>query len=832
MTRTLREASFARPPRCPLAPVLAAAALAALLGACSSGSGSWGGEPLAGRTTAASARVCADANGNGACGPEEPSDRTGADGSFSLPAGAGDSTLLVEVEGGVSTDAGTGERFPQSFTLAAAAGHRYLITPFSSIALDLPERLGARPEEALRAVFAIPSSVPVLPAAPVGGSPRVGGFSRVAATVYARAQAQAKAAGATPVEARRAAARQTLDAAPGLADYFTATLGGKAPPPLKSSDAETIDALMAEARQGIVLQDLEGGPGSFGAAYNEVTGALLTGQQCVDAVGETLQRTCRNQWAFEVEILSGVDEVLERLNSAFGAKADVIVASASGNLSMEEYKESRKESVHVFVDASMKRCNYGLTGVLRSAYEPEYASAYDGFVSECGNRFLSDITTGGRFIGTFDKVFTSSEDREAFKLKLKAKVAGITVYDHTWRDRTNKAFAELDMSVQIMSTSGDVSLLNGTLETLTQRFSDFYDRMYGSDCTGDRAFASCAYTGSFADYSTATGVAKDPARAFDRLQGNYYRWVAAQSAYEAALARADDVVAHPERYNLEGSTDPFYDVQLEEGDGAGTEPSAPPSLESIRALALTAGQQIALLRAEADTCRDDLSHCTTTPGQGGFLSWTELVQLLPTRKVFVHADCEDLSYQYGAVADDDYTAYYGGDFLKPYPARCRSMDTAEPETYLVLPDASPDADNLTANYSIRVDAEGRRTQRLLREFRLHPVVADGGYRLQAFVPTQAPEVETTFAQDSQEPPLLAATCDGSTVRANLDLTGTPFRFAAAVTGFVVDQAGHPAPSALSADGRVLEVTVKGTGGSCVSAAFVPPTDGIDVEYAP
>lgn len=815
-----------RPPRLLSPGMLAAAGLCALLAACSPDSSS--DERVAGRTTAAAARVCADADADGVCGPGEPSDWTGVDGSFALWVEAGmDAALLVEVEAGVSTDVATGEPYPQNFTLAAAGGHRHLITPFAAIALDAPDLLGDRPEETLRAAFGIPAAVDVLPSAPVAGPPRAGSFARIAGTVYAAAQAEARAAGAAPREARRAAALRTLETAPRLAAYFGAALETSSPPPLNAANTATLAELMAGARQGLVLQDLPGGPGAFGAAYDEVKRSFLAGQQCVEPVWETLERTCRNQWAFEVEILSSAAEVVRRVHTALGAKADVIVATASGNLSLDQYKRRYDQSVHVYVDASMKRCNYGLTGSLQSAYAPSYSSAYDQFVAACGNRFLSDITTGGRFIGTFDKDFTSTEEKEAFQLRLKAKVAGITVYDHTWRDRTNQAFAELDMSVQILGTGGHLSIENGTLETLTQRIEAFSDRVHGAECTAENAYATCAYTGSFADYGAATGLAKDPTRSFDRLRENYYRWLEALSAYEAALARASDVVAHPDRYHLAGSPDPFYDLE----DETGAAPDPAPSLEEIQGWTLALPQQIGELEAAADACRAELARCTSPPGEKGYLAWGDLLRLLPRRKLFVHADCTELSYQFGYAVDGEYTAYYGGDFLKPYRAQCRSMSAAQPETYLALPNTSPDADNLTANYSLRIDADGRQSERRVRALRLHPVVSGQEVRLQAFVPAQEPDVETTFAADSRDPPLLAATCGAATVRANLDLGGTPFRLAASVTGFVVDQDGHPAPSTLSPDGRALEITARSTGGGCVWVALVPPTDGIDLEYA-
>jgi hypothetical protein len=823
-----REAvSGQRPPRLLSPGLLAAAGLCAVLAACSPDSSS--DERVAGQTTVAAARVCADVDADGVCGPGEPSARTAADGSFSLWVEAGtDAALLVEVEAGVSIDAVTGEPYPQSFTLAAAAGHRHLITPFAALALDAPDLLGDRPEETLRAAFGIPAAVDVLPSAPIAGPARASSFARIAGTVYAAAQTQARQVGAAPREARRAAALRTLEAAPALAAFFAAALATSPPPPLNASNTATLNELMAGARQGLVLRDLPGGPGAFGAAYDEVKRSFLPGQQCVDPVWETLERTCRNQWAFEVEILSSAAEVVRKVHSAFGAKADVIVATASGNLTLDQYKRRYSQSLHVYVDASMKRCNYGITGALQSTYAPSYASAYDRFVAACGNRFLSDITTGGRLIGTFDKEFTSTEEKEAFQLQLKAKVAGITVYDHTWRNRANNAFAGLDMSVQILGTGGHLSLENGTLETLTQRIEAFSDRVHSPECAADDAYATCAYTGSFADYGAATGLAKDPARAFDRLRDNYYRWLEALSAYEAALARAADVVAHPDRYHLADSPDPFYDLE----DQTGTAPDPAPSLEEVQAWTLALPQEIGALEAAADACRAELARCTTSPGEKGYLAWSDLLRRLPRRKLFVHANCTELSYQFGYAVDGEYTAYYGGDFTKPYRAQCRSMASAQPETYLVLPDTSPDASNLTANYSLRVDADGRQTERLVRALRLHPAGSNEDDRLQAFVPTEEPYVETTFAADPRQPPLLAATCGAATARANLDLGGTPFRFAAAVAGFVVDQDGRQAPCVLSPDRKALEITARSTGGDCVWVALVPPTDGIDLEYAP
>lgn len=160
------------------------------------------------------------------------------------------------------------------------------------------------------------------------------------------------------------------------------------------------------------------------------------------------------------------------------------------------------------------------------------------------------------------------------------------------------------------------------------------------------------------------------------------------------------------------------------------------------------------------------------------------------------------------------------------------METGEPQTYLLLPSTSADANNLTANDSVWVDGGGTRSTRLVRALRLHPAPSGGSYRLQAFVPTQEPFVTSTLTNDVREPPLVAASCDGSTVKANLDLTGTPFRFAATVLGQVVDRAGAPLEAMISHDKKRLEVVAVGSANGCTSASLVPPTDGIDLEYAP
>jgi len=833
MTATHREASVRRAPL-PFRPGVAAAAALVLLMACAPGTDDPAPEPnTTGRALVAAAHVCADSNQSGVCDPEEPSARTGADGSFVLPgAFASDAVLLVEAEAGVSTDADTGEPVAQGFTLAAPARYRHLITPFATLAFDLPDRLGQAPEAALRSAFQIPGTVPVLAEAPLAGRPRLAGFSRIVTALYARAFAEARDRGESPGEARRSAAGQTLDAASALAEYFAATLGLEPPPPPNSAESPTLDELLAAAGKGIALRDLPGGPGSFGAAYDEVSRHILPGTQCVDPVFANLERTCRNQWSFRLEVLSSIDEVVKNIRGSLGVKADVIVATASGTLSLSEYRRRYTESAHVYLEATLSRCNYGLTGALQSGYEGLYSADYDRFVATCGNRFLSDITTGGRFIGTFDKKFTSTDDIEEFKLQLKAKVFGCTVFNKTWRQRTNDAFRDLDMSVQIVSTDGSVSLQNGTLETLTQRVEEFHDTVRADACGDEDAYLTCAYTGSFADYATATWLPRDPRASFEQLRQNYYLWQTARAAYQAALDRAADVVSHPDRYNLAGSTDPFFDLRIEEAGEEAPAPTAPLALADVEAWVNTGTRDLGSIEGTLATCETNLSSCTSTPTAAGFLSWMDLLQYLPTRKVFVHADCAELSYQYGYVTDGPYTAYYGGDFLKPYPAECRAMETAEPQTYLLLPNTSADAGNLAANYSVRVDGEGAQTTRLVRALRLYPAPSGGTYRLQAFVPTREPFVTSTLANDVREPPLVAAACDGSTVSANLDVTGTPFRFAATVFGQVVDETGAPLEATAAEDGKRLEVVAVGIEGGCISAALVPPTDGIDLEYAP
>ncbi len=808
--------------------------LLALLMACAPGTDDPARERnTAGRALVASARVCADHNRNGICEPVEPSVRTGTDGTFVLPgAVANDAALLVEVEAGVSVDTETGEPAAQGFTLAAQARHRHLITPFATLALDLPDRLGNVPETALRSAFQIPTYVDVLPQAPLTEPPLLAGFARVAATVYARAFAEARNGGAEPLPARHSAAVRTLDAAPALAEYFAAALSWEVPAPPNSAESPTLDELLAAAGKGIALGDLPGGPGSFGAAYHETSRHILSGTQCVDPVSANLERTCRNQWSFRLEVLSSIDEVVKTIRGSLGVTADVIVATASGSLSLSEYQRRYTESAHVYLEATMSRCNYGLTGTLRSQYADLYTKDYDRFVTTCGNRFLSDITTGGRFIGTFDKSFTSTDDIEEFKLRLKAKVLGCTVFDKTWRQRTHDAFRDLDMSVQIVSTDGSVSLQNGTLETFTQRVEEFYDMVHSEACGDEDAYLHCAYTGSFADYATATGLPRDSRASFERLRQNYYLWQMARAAYQSALDRAADVMAHPDRYNLAGSTDPFFDLRIDETGTGDTVPATPLTLAEVVAWENTGRTDLSRIEETLAACRSDLSSCTSTPAAAGFLTWMKLLQFLPTRKIFIHADCTELSYQYGYVTDGRYTAYYGGDFLKPYPSECRAMETGQPQTYLLLPNTSADANNLTDNYSVWVDGGGARSTRLVRALRLHPAPSGGSYRLQAFVPTREPFVTSTLANDLREPPLVAASCDGSTAKANLNLTGTPFRFAATVLGQVVDSAGAPLEAMISHDRKRLEVVAVGSQYGCTSAALVPPTDGIDLEYAP
>jgi hypothetical protein len=168
------------PARGPAAPRTALALLAAavLLAACSGGGDTppapTAATPLISGQVAmggsdgrkgllAGATVCADSNGDGACGEGEPQATTGADGGFVLDAAAASAApLRVQVPAGATAD---GTPVGTAFTLAAPAGSRGL-SPLSSLVLAEMQRAGGSADEAAerlrqRAALATPLLQPL-----------------------------------------------------------------------------------------------------------------------------------------------------------------------------------------------------------------------------------------------------------------------------------------------------------------------------------------------------------------------------------------------------------------------------------------------------------------------------------------------------------------------------------------------------------------------------------------------------------------------------------------------------------------------------------------------
>lgn len=788
--------------------LLALAGSALALGGCDQGGE--GSPSLRGRSTAAYARVCADLDGDLVCEEQEPSAQTRADGSFALPwshSGA-DVPVVVEVQGGVSRSVFDQTVYSRSFPLVFSGTGPAVVSVFSTLAhatvasgVNDP---GSAPD-AVASAFGIPSSEVVFSGAPSAES---GAYAKVLEASYAPAYARTRESGASTAGAASAAAGHVYGRAPEFATFFDRVdrswLTTGAPDPAGAAASSQV----AEPHYRAVLL----GPDvTFGNGLDVPAVKLVTSSDDADCVIPdlaSLQSVCFNDWSFSFETVEEASDVVNSVDASLRASASLLgIGTASGTLSWEDYYRSRSDSVHALLTAEMRRCKYDVTASMKPDREAAFGSDYAAFRAVCGDRFLSAQTTGGSFVAVFEKELAQDEDLKDFRLRLKAKVAGLTVFDHTWKDSADRELADFGLNVRVVTDRSHVSAPWLSLADATGQFEDFANRVHSDLCANEEGYLNCVYRSSFNLYDVTTATPRDRSANLDLLEQNLYSLEGYAGDYERLRALVDAILARPDEYDIGSGADRF---------------SKPNdwSLESLGAFADTLTADIGTLRAAAASCRAQLSGCTESASELGFKGWFELADALPPRKLHVPKDCLELSLYYGARTDGSYSVYFDRDITKSYDVTCAGMGTSTPRTYLPLVNTSAALDQPTGNYSTYAGADGAAGRTLFTALLLSDDTSGAEYTLYGSLPPGDGFTRSDVPSPAAETLGLAGAynCSGAPVSSNLDLSGTPF--------VLSDSAGSAVDSSADASRVSWKVTDRArldlhlAGGAC---AYLRPS---------
>jgi len=316
------------------------------------------------------------------------------------------------------------------------------------------------------------------------------------------------------------------------------------------------------------------------------------------------------------------------------------------------------------------------------------AGSYERFRSKCGDRYLSTITTGGRYTGLITISSSSSEEKEA----IKAHLAGHYDNGATNADiegnldlKSSEILKSENITIEIFSKGGkgsnklikDLDAFYASAETFMNTFDEL-------DPTDPKGYTTSAFLAKFDDYGSTTMAVQGSSIEEQREVKNEY--VDYASIYTDIMFDINYIMTN---YHL------FVKAETKDEIMMAIKKDMLLRKAQLRHLNKLCSRTNPLTRQ--CTLIEDISENDPFPNE-----W-ETRDKLPLEKVRYPRTCEERREIFPALSkvDDEYRVYMSGDKLQPYDVYCQGManNSAIPQEYLVLKNLSPISNHPAYNYS-------------------------------------------------------------------------------------------------------------------------------------
>jgi len=424
----------------------------------------------------------------------------------------------------------------------------------------------------------------------------------------------------------------------------------------------------------------------FGTALNTLTGETQTAHLCLTDL-KVADPIFRGEKYYKLEVINSLDSLRDTFH--FDGSVSFDNGQISGNLkgAYDHYEDVINDSLLVRLAVEYQQYDFRLDSPKLSPdmeliYED--GNSYERFREKCGDRYLSTITTGGRYVGILEITTNGTEEKEEIAAHLDGKYNGGAI---TGEIEANLATALSEISKEYNTKIEIISKGGLTENKLIQTVDEFYESANKFLSTFDNEdlgsdYKKSAYLTKFDPYDPITTKVKGGAIAVQMEVMNDY--INYSNMYDTYLNELSYIKSNMEKY-----------TNAEEKDS------------EMEALRLELLMKKAEIRNLVTKCQrkdpltreciliEDLDNADT------FKNEWDLGPLLPTKKILYPRTCSDRQdiYPGSSSEDKEYRLYMGADKFKPFSIYCDQMYSETPTEYMTLKNISPITDHPSFNYT-------------------------------------------------------------------------------------------------------------------------------------
>lgn len=406
----------------------------------------------------------------------------------------------------------------------------------------------------------------------------------------------------------------------------------------------------------------------FGAGLDAVS--MNLGGNCVTY--DNISQAGSTETKYGIDVIETTEDVISAVNVSASTSVKVGLYSYSGSAKATYAKEMIKDSYSVYVLAYVDFTGYSFNlsnTKLKSDWAQIFSTNYPQFRNSCGDRYLSTITTGGKYMGILKITTSSDQEKSAVTADIKGKYSGIFsggTANASFRSRMESLAKQYHATIKVHAIGPPLQSLPTDLAGFFTTMETFYTD--AKACADDHS--KCAYKVTFADYVDIASGTPDISSQTSAMKTliNY------NDQYSPLLSDIDYILAQPKSFET-------FDTAV---------------LSAARGKIVDS--QATVLNA-ASACADSSIECSVPKG---LLDPTTVI--LPKRKGIVPQKCSDYKSNFpNLTTNDEYKMYLGGDLAKPYWLYCNNMNTDNPVEYLSLVNYSPLSTTPSYNYASLVN---------------------------------------------------------------------------------------------------------------------------------
>lgn len=428
----------------------------------------------------------------------------------------------------------------------------------------------------------------------------------------------------------------------------------------------------------------------FGTSLNTLTDTVQNANLCLSDFSLT-EPIFRGHQSYKFKLLEDLKDVQDflHLDASLSLSMPKLEVAISG--AYDDLKNSVKESVVIGITVEYQAYDYSLKSPKMSedmAKLYEDGNSYEKFREKCGDKYLSTITSGGRYSGIIKLKTSSAEEGMAIKASLKGKITAGAIsgsIEGNFEMSDMEILKSKDIKIDIISSGGKA--VNSIIKDIdgfyasAEAFMGTFDALTADDPKG---YKKSAFMAKYSDYATTTMNVKGGAIEKQREVKNEY--VDYASIYTDIMFDINYIMTN---YHL------FVKAETKDEIMMAIKKDMLLRKAQLRHLNKLCSRTNPLTRQ--CTLIEDISENDPFPNE-----W-ETRDKLPLEKVRYPRTCEERREIFPALSkvDDEYRVYMSGDKLQPYDVYCQGManNSAIPQEYLVLKNLSPISNHPAYNYS-------------------------------------------------------------------------------------------------------------------------------------